>query len=65
MKNKFTAKVYINNDEMIESSGDNLEQLTDWVYSQAESTFGEVKAEIIDNKNHKVVKNIEYNTQDK
>lgn len=60
MNPMYTAKVYLEDDQMIEHSGDNIEELTAWINSQAETSFTDVKGEIFDNKLHKVIKTIQY-----
>lgn len=60
MLNKYTAKVHFSDGEVIESSGDNLEQLQAWIYTQGEVSSDEVKGEILDNKTHQIIKKIQY-----
>lgn len=64
MKHKYTAKVYVSDDEIIETSGDNVEELILWMNSQAEASFSEIKGDIIDNKTHQIVKSVQYGSQD-
>lgn len=60
MKHRYTAKVYFEDGQLIENTGDNLEQLTTWMSEQAEAAFSDIKGEIIDNQTHFVVQNIQY-----
>ena len=61
MKHQYTAKMYLDDDEVIENSGDDLEQLSVWMDEQAESAFSTIKGEILDNKTHEVIKRFEFN----
>ncbi len=56
----YSAKIVFEDDDILENSDDDLEKLTSWVYRQAEASFGEMKAEIYDNRTHQVIKNIQY-----
>lgn len=59
MKHRYIAKVYLEDGQMLENSGDNLEELTSWVSGQAEASFGDIKGEIFDTHLHKIVKTIQ------
>lgn len=63
MKHKYIAKVYVD-DEIVETSGDNVEELIVWMNGQAESSFNEIKGDIIDNKTHQIIKSIQYSSED-
>ncbi len=60
MKHKYTAKVYLEDEEMIENTGNDLDQLKIWMQGQAEATYSEIRGEIIDNNTHKVIDSMEY-----
>jgi hypothetical protein len=64
MTYRYTAKVYFEDGEIIENKGDNLEQLTEWLSDQVESSFGEIKGEIYDHHENHLVKTIEYSPPD-
>lgn len=55
MKAKYTARVYFDDEEIVDNTGDNLEELIAWMLSQAEENFGNYRGEIIDNETKKVV----------
>lgn len=52
----YTAKIFINNDEIAHESGDDIDALYTWMLLKAEGKFGDFHGQIIDNKTHKVVK---------
>lgn len=58
MKHRYIAKVYFEDGQMLENSGDNLEELTSWVSNQQEAAFDDIKGEIFDTHLHKIVKTI-------
>jgi hypothetical protein len=53
---KFTAKVYLGNDEVTHNSGDDADELYDWMLAQSQGKFGDLHGELIDNKTNKVVR---------
>ena len=60
MKPKYTAKIYFENGDILENYGDNIKQLIIWMRSQAQFRFSQISGEIVDNKIHRVIKNIQY-----
>ncbi len=56
MKDKYTAKIYFENDEIAHNSGDDVDELYTWMLTQAQGKFGSIHGEIIDNKTNKVIK---------
>lgn len=56
MKHKYTAKIYLEKDEMVHNSGDDLDGLYTWMLAQAEDKFGNVHGEIVDNQSQEVVR---------
>lgn len=60
MKHKYTAKVYLEDGEIILNSGDDVEELTAWMNTQAEASFDEINGEIIDNMTQQIVKHFQY-----
>lgn len=64
MKHKYTAKVYISDDEIVETSGDNVEELILWMNSQAEASFNDITGDIVDNKTHQIIKSVQYGSHD-
>lgn len=64
MKHKYTAKVYFEDGETIKNHGDNIEKLIVWMQNQAREHFSDINGEIIDNKLHRIIKNIQYSPLD-
>lgn len=56
MGQKYTAKIYLEKDELLNKSGDDLDGLYMWMLTQAEGQFGNVHGDIIDNKTQEVVR---------
>lgn len=56
MKQKFTAKIYLDADQILENSGDDIDHLYTWMLAQAEEKFGNVHGVVIDNKTQEVVR---------
>lgn len=54
-KPRYTAKIYFDDQEIVDSSGNDLEELTAWMLLQSEGKFGNYSGEIIDNETKKVV----------
>ena len=64
MKHRYLAKVYLDEDEIVENTSDTVDQLIDWINKQAESGPGVISGEIIDSKTHHVVKKFKFNYTD-
>lgn len=60
MKHRYMAKIYFEDGQIIENSGNNLEQLMTWMTDQAEATFSDIKGEVFDNHTHSIIKTIQY-----
>lgn len=60
MKHRYTAKLYLNDEEFIENFGDDLDQLYIWMSEQAESAFSTIKGEILDNKKNAIIRKFEF-----
>ena len=56
MKAKYTARIYLEVNEILKREGDEMEELYTWMLVQAEGKFGSVRGEITDNKSKQVVK---------
>lgn len=56
MSHKYTAKLYIGDEEIEDKSGENLDDLYSWLLSQAEDKFGNAHGKIIDNQSNQVVR---------
>ncbi len=56
MKHRYTARIFLEKDEIEGGYGDDLEDLYTWMLAQAEGKFGNVHGEIIDTTTNKVVK---------
>lgn len=52
----YTAKVYFDAGEIAHESGDNIDELYNWMLAKAQGKFGNFHGEIVDNKTGKVVK---------
>lgn len=55
-KLKYTAKVFLGDDEFAHQDGDDIEHLNEWMLIQAQGKFGDVHGEIIENHTQKVVR---------
>ncbi|HHF7344102.1 TPA: hypothetical protein ACPSKE_000499 [Legionella feeleii] len=64
MKYKYTAKVYFEDGKTVKNHGDNIEKLVIWMRNQARENFSDINGEIIDNKLHRIIKNIQYSPLD-
>lgn len=64
MKHRFSAKLMMDNEQVIENSDDDLIVLTQWMTDQAGNTFSDVKGEIIDNRTHRIVRSIHFSPVD-
>ena len=56
MKNKYIAKLYFGNKDVMDMAGDDVEKLYIWLLTQANGKMGDVHGEIIDSKTQEVVK---------
>lgn len=56
MPHRYTAKIYFDQDEIARESGDEIEQLYNWMLIKTHEMFGNFHGEIIDNKTAQVVK---------
>ena len=52
----YTARIYFDKGELEHESGNNLDELYNWMLMKAQGKFGNLHGEIIDNKTGKVVK---------
>jgi hypothetical protein len=55
MKQKYTAKMYLEKDEIASKSGDDLDGLYTWMLAHAEGK-GNVHGSIVDNNSHEIVR---------
>lgn len=53
---RYTAKIYFDDDEIAEESGDDIEALHNWMLTKAQEKFGNLHGEIVDNQTGKVAK---------
>ncbi len=53
---RYTAKIYIDKDEITHESGDDADELYNWMLVKAQGKFENFSGEVIDNKTGKVVK---------
>lgn len=56
MKLRYTARIYIDKEEIAHESGDNADELYEWMIIKAQGKFGNLHGEITDNKTGEVVK---------
>lgn len=56
MTSKYTAKIYLEKDEIMDNSGDDIDELYTWMICRAEGAFGNVHGQIIDNATQETVK---------
>lgn len=56
MTPNYTAKMYLDKDEILQNSGDDMDQLYTWMLAQAEDKFGNIRGEVIDNVTQEVVR---------
>lgn len=56
MAYRYIAKIYFDDDEVAHESGDDIDELYNWMLMKAQGKFGNFSGEIIDNKSGKVVK---------
>ncbi len=53
---RYTAKIYVDKGEVAHESGDDIDELYNWMLIKAQGKFGNLNGEIIDNKSGKVVR---------
>lgn len=53
---RYIARLYVDKDEIARETGDDLDQLYNWLLVTAQGKFGNFHGEITDNKTKKVVK---------
>lgn len=53
---RYTATIYFDEGEVAKESGNNVDDLYNWMLLKAQGKFGNLNGEIIDNKTGKVVK---------
>lgn len=56
MSFRYTAKIYFDNNEVTHESGDDADQLYNWMLVKAQGKFGNLHGEVIDNKTKEVVR---------
>lgn len=53
---RYTATVFFDEGEVTHESGNDIDELHNWMLSKAQGKFGNLHGEIVDNKTGKVVK---------
>jgi len=53
---RYTATIYVDKDEVAHESGDDVDELYNWMLLTAQGKFGNLSGEITDNKTHKVIR---------
>lgn len=53
---RYTAKIYFDDKVVDQQSGDDVDELYNWMLVKAQGKFGNLNGEIIDNKTKKVLK---------
>ncbi|MBV9576494.1 MAG: hypothetical protein JO149_07710 [Gammaproteobacteria bacterium] len=56
MSFRYIAKIYVDDTEVEHESGDDMEELYNWMLMKSQGKFGNFNGEIIDNKTGKSVK---------
>lgn len=56
MTSKYTATIYFDNEEIDKESGDDVDELYNWMLLKSQGKFGNFNGEIVDNQTQKVVK---------
>lgn len=56
MSFRYIAKIYVDDSEVEHESGDNIDELYNWMLMKTQGKFGNLHGEIIDNKTGKIVK---------
>jgi hypothetical protein len=56
VKPRFTATIYIDQGEVAHKTGEDVDELYNWMLITTEGKFGNLHGEIVDNKTHKVVR---------
>lgn len=56
MANRYTARIYFDDEEVAQETGGSVEDLYNWMLTKAQGKFGNFNGEIIDNKTGAVVK---------
>ncbi len=52
----YTAKIYFDKGEVAHESGNDMDELYNWMLMKTQGAFGNFHGEIVDNKTKKVVK---------
>lgn len=53
---RYTAKIYFDEEEVAHESGDDIDELYNWMLTKAQGKFGNFNGEIIDNQSGESVK---------
>lgn len=53
---RYTAKIYVDKDEVAHESGDDADELYNWMLIKAQGKFGNLHGEITDNKSGKIIR---------
>lgn len=63
MNHKYTAKLHLEDEGVIENEGDDIDELLMWMHEQAEvsSHNKNINGEVTDNASNNVVKRFQYN----
>lgn len=56
MAPKYTARIYFDEGEVAHESGDNPDELYNWMLSKTYGAFGNFNGEIVENKTGKIIK---------
>lgn len=60
----YTAKIYFDDDEVAEESGDDIDVLYNWMLTNTQGKFGNFHGAIFDNKTGEVVKTFKHSPPD-
>lgn len=53
---RYSAIIYFDDDEVAKESGDNIDDLYNWMLIKTQGKFGNFHGEIVDSKTNKVIK---------
>lgn len=56
MTQRYTARIYADENPIMQSSGDDVEKLYIWMLAQVHSTPGDIRGEIINNATKEIIR---------
>ncbi|KTC64487.1 Uncharacterised protein (plasmid) [Legionella adelaidensis] len=64
MKPKYSAKIYFEDGKVAKAFGNDINDLILWMRNESRAKFNDIAGEIIDNKNHRIVKTFQFSPFD-